>query len=388
MGKLYVGINGTATKVKRLYVGVNGIARKIKKMYVGVNGIARKVFGGELKYYGTATALSRARSEAASTTAGEYAFFAGGHIYNGVVSVVDAYNKSLTLTTPNSFGETYGSRELGAATAGEYALFAGGNGSTGQSNLHKQVRAYDGHSLVKTNATALSLEKFALGGAAVGDYAVFAGGFKNASEVIGTAEGYNSSLVKVEVASLTTSRAYMFSASNEAAAFFAGGTSGTGKSVVFYSAIDAYDDSLTLVNPANLSVARYDGAATSVNGYVIFAGGNTSRNSAYNQTVDAYDRSLTKKTVSDLSVARFGLGAATVEDFAIFAGGYSGSGRSKVVDVYDGSLTKLIAPSDLPAVSSRPCGGSIGEYALIAGGQNNASTSNSYKSTVYAYQVS
>lgn len=38
---MYVGISGTARKVKKFYVGVSGTARTVKKAYVGVNGVAR-----------------------------------------------------------------------------------------------------------------------------------------------------------------------------------------------------------------------------------------------------------------------------------------------------------------------------------------------------------
>ena len=44
---IYVGVNGTARKVKKKYAGVGGMARNIKAQYAGVNGLARKVFGGD-----------------------------------------------------------------------------------------------------------------------------------------------------------------------------------------------------------------------------------------------------------------------------------------------------------------------------------------------------
>lgn len=41
---IYLGIAGTARKVKKLFAGVNGTARKVKKVYVGVGGAARLVW--------------------------------------------------------------------------------------------------------------------------------------------------------------------------------------------------------------------------------------------------------------------------------------------------------------------------------------------------------
>ena len=45
MPGVYVGMNGTARKVKAQYAGVNGTARKVTSQYAGVNGIAQKVWG-------------------------------------------------------------------------------------------------------------------------------------------------------------------------------------------------------------------------------------------------------------------------------------------------------------------------------------------------------
>ena len=68
---VYIGVDNVARKVKKMYVGVDGVARKVKKGYIGVGGVARPFFsGGELAYYGTATALGNARSQLAATTVG------------------------------------------------------------------------------------------------------------------------------------------------------------------------------------------------------------------------------------------------------------------------------------------------------------------------------
>lgn len=45
--KSYIGINGTARKIKKWYIGVNGTARKVKKAYIGVNGIARQFYSSD-----------------------------------------------------------------------------------------------------------------------------------------------------------------------------------------------------------------------------------------------------------------------------------------------------------------------------------------------------
>jgi hypothetical protein len=64
---------------------------------IGIIGYSTKV----LSYYGTATSLLVARHYLSATTVGNYALFGGG--YAGSPSaVVDAYNTSLTRSTPTA----------------------------------------------------------------------------------------------------------------------------------------------------------------------------------------------------------------------------------------------------------------------------------------------
>ena len=118
--KTYIGVNNVARQVKKVYIGVNGVARKVKKIYIGVANIARQVFGGgELRYYGTATSLSEARKYLAATSVG---LFGGG--FPGPLSTVDAYDTSLTRTSPTALSVVRG--DLAATSVGNYALFGGG----------------------------------------------------------------------------------------------------------------------------------------------------------------------------------------------------------------------------------------------------------------------
>lgn len=124
----YVGVDGVAKKVKKIYTGVDDVARKVKKGYIGVGGIARPFFSGEkkLEYYGTATDLSVGRRELVATSVGNYALFGGGYSSNGPSNKVDAYNASLTRSTPTVLDlHRY---SLAATSVGGYALFGGGYG--------------------------------------------------------------------------------------------------------------------------------------------------------------------------------------------------------------------------------------------------------------------
>lgn len=128
----YIGVDGAARKVKKMYIGKSNIARKIKKAYIGIGGVARPCFSGGLEYYGTITELSQARYDLAATTVGNYALFGGGQDGSGELSVVDAYDASLTRTTPT--GLSVARHFLAATTVGNYALFGGGRASSNEQN--------------------------------------------------------------------------------------------------------------------------------------------------------------------------------------------------------------------------------------------------------------
>lgn len=65
----------------------------------------------------------------------------------------------------------------------------------------------------------------------------------------------------------------------------------------------------------------------------MFAGGQTGT-STTDAVADAYNATLTRGLPTRLSAARSVVSAATIGEYAVFAGGYTGSARSKVVDVY------------------------------------------------------
>lgn len=91
MGKAaYIGVSGTARKVKKAYIGVDGKARKIKKMYIGdANGKARLCWSGHTSKFACAVDdgyifssennLSWAKSASFSDT-----ILASGSTYGGI----------------------------------------------------------------------------------------------------------------------------------------------------------------------------------------------------------------------------------------------------------------------------------------------------------------
>ena len=128
------------------------------------------------------TDLSVARCRLAATHVGNYALFGGGassysdNSDNGVPhSTVDAYNASLTKTTPSTLSKArYG---LAATHVGDYALFGGGTdaGAYEDYNMYDTVDAYN-TSLTKTTPSTLSKARNNLAATHVGNYALFGGG--------------------------------------------------------------------------------------------------------------------------------------------------------------------------------------------------------------------
>ena len=83
---------------------------------------------------------------------------------------VDAYNTSLTRSTPTVLNVVRGS--LAATGVGSYALFGGGLGSSSSST----VDAYN-TSLTRSTPTALRQARYSLVATTVGSYALFGGGY-------------------------------------------------------------------------------------------------------------------------------------------------------------------------------------------------------------------
>ena len=353
---VYVGVGSKARKMKKAYIGIGGKARKVKKMYIGVGGKARLCYSAELERYGMAAALSAARDSMRAATVGKCALFAGGYSRSvfgyGVSSSVDAYDTSLTKSTPTELS----CKRCGhaAASVGGYALFAGGASSYniifGYDDIVSSVDAYDA-SLTRSAAHIIGATA-AIGGAAVGNYALFAGGTVNwpINEDNATSDVlvYDSSLTFTTAPWLSVARANVKGASVGNYALFAGGKAGS-----FYTTVDAYNASLTRTTATALSSVENNSAAATVGNHAIFVGNTAS--------ADIYDASLTKTSAAILSTARTGLAATTVGDYAIFSGG-------GVADFCDASLTRSSIGTSMTGYDMGAA--TIGDYALFAGGHS------------------
>ena len=328
-----------ARKIKKIFVGVSNTARKVKKGYVGVSGVAKLFFGGEgiLSYYGRATSLTNQKSSHAATTVGDYALFGGGS-NPAILNTVNAYNTSLTRSTPTALSAKISS--LAATTVGNYALFGGGVSSTSSSTSTNIVNAYDA-SLTRSTPTALSTARQNLSATTVGNYALFGGGYlKNAtSPYISTVDAYDASLTRSTPTALSVARQYLSATTVGNYALFGGGYTNSQSNGSYYQAIiDTYNTSLTRSTSAALSLGRYNIAATTVGNYALFGGGT---NGEISDIVDIYNTSLVHSISTVLSVARASAEATTIGNYALFGGGhyYQSDGYSytysATVDVYE-----------------------------------------------------
>jgi hypothetical protein len=154
-------------------------------------------------------------------------------------------------------------------------------------------------------------------------------------------------------------------------AFFAGGQmSGSIPS----AAVDIYDAGSDAWSTAALSAPRWSLSATSVAGKVLFAGGvlgppvvGGGTDGPRSAAVDVYDTTAGTWSVTSMSQARSHLAATSVNGYALFAGGYVDSWTpSDRVDAYDAN-TGTWSQASLSSASHKK-GTTVGPYALFAGG--------------------
>lgn len=364
-GKLYVGVGGTAAKVKKLYVGVNGVARKVKKLYVGVNGIARKVFGGgTFVYDGEATTLEKSKLLMWSASTPSYCFFFGGFSGSNYYKDVEAYNSSLTKTVkaPGAYSTAAynGGGVWLQGSTGEKVIFGGGkSGSSAWTSAMRIINS----SLTFSTVSALNKERAQMGTAYVGSYGIFFCGFDGTSTSVAckTVDFYDDSGTHTYDTVLVRQE-YSRGCSLPNHAVFNGWQGGTNFRDY------AYDSSKTLTTLSGCGISRTNYESAVVGGYALFAGGNDS----LTDKVIVYNDSLTLSYASDLSEARYYLASASLNGLAIFVGGITGGTPSSptttaTANQYDDSLTmKIIDSMTYPKYEF--AGGAIGDYLLFAGG--------------------
>lgn len=298
-------------------------------LFAGAGGSATVDAYDETYARTSAQPLSAARSALACAGCGTYLFFAGGITTSSssISSVVDVYDETLTriTTLQLSAARAY----LAGASVGDYAIFAGGATTESSSDV---VDAY-GDGLVRIVLTSLDQRRSSLTGVSAGDYAIFAGGGSSTKSAV--VDAYDEAFVHTALTQLSVERTELAGAFVGGFALFGGGNQSTSSSSVASSVVDAYDtSSMTHTTATALSTARYSLASTSINGYAIFAGGQTGGSNSESDVVDAYDTTLAICSLPKLSVARRELAGATAGASAIFAGGFGAFSGKDDVDAY------------------------------------------------------
>ena len=374
----------------------DGVARRVKRAYIGVGGVARPFLNTDIVYWGnsvdnssTLNSLSQSGEGIAATSTNKYAFFnrdvcdtydtsltykklngtgcyhsgattlnnvaffAGGMWDTGFSNIVVMYDNSHTrIVLPSKQGLSRARGRMASATIGNYAIFAGGrtSGKTNYTNAYGSVNIVDYYTIGGTGQVhpdGLSVATQGFAGTTVKDYAIFAGG------ALTTPNAFNKSMTRSFAESFTGYKYYLAATSVSNYALFGGGTTCEEddawdlKADNISGAVNVYDNSLTRVKATNLSLdfRKRDLAATNVDGYAIFAGGD-GYFSQYGigspqiiYSAITYDSSLTTKKFDLSNGGGRKLAATSVGDYALFGGGYTGNYvnttyKSSVINVF------------------------------------------------------
>lgn len=351
--RAYIGIDGSAEKIKKGHVGIDGTARKIKKAYIGIGGAARPCWsGGELVYYGVLPSLSEAKYQMATVNVGKYGLVGCNRdrSYN-----VDVYDISLTHSlAPGSAQRSHCS----SANAGTYGLmhnfFASG------SIWGNEINAYDEELTAQLSKSLTGTARGYTGGASAGEYGLFAGGASGFGSWSGSSDVnvFDANLTVSSAASLISSKYYVEGRSFSGKAVFAGGYNDSTRTD--YLDMDVYDESLTKTSVPSLSSPKEGFHQAAI-------AGNHLLYSLINGSVDVYDTNFVKTNGPSLSAVRSMGTFANLDRFAIYAGGQSGSTMYNTVDVYDENLTRTTGTS-INKARCRQSPLTVGNFALLCGG--------------------
>ena len=196
--------------------------------------------------------LSKARKSLAATSIGDYALFGGGAnttiLVGNLYNTVDAYNTSLTQLVATTLSVKRGN--LSATSVGDYALFGGGFGA-GTNNFGLAITAptdtVDAYnkSLTLSTITALSVARCDLAATTLGNYALFGGGSDKVSSTSDKVfydyvDVYDKSLTHAVTQALSTARNALAATSVGDYALFGGGYNYATGSSTYFATVDAY----------------------------------------------------------------------------------------------------------------------------------------------------
>ena len=319
----------------------------------------------------TVDALSLSRTNIATVSVGQRAYFAGGNEVLAPYEEVDIYDASTDSWSSASLSIPRAG--LGATAVGDLALFAGGYAAGPVPS--NRIDVLDTQSMTWSTAT-LSVARGSLGATTVGTKSIFAGGggsggVSNVVDIYDSALGLPSNPAAWSTASLSVARSQIAAVTVGDLAIFAGGFILGG---VPQDAVDIYDDSTGLWSTASLSVPRilgFSGAAV-IGTKAFFCGGHTSASGGPNMSdvIDIYDAQTGLWSTATLPADRGYMGVTALGNTLLCAGGQA-TGFASSADVYllDGDTAAHIATQSLSLSRSHLCAVTVSGRALFAGGQ-------------------
>jgi hypothetical protein len=268
-------------------------------------------------------------------------------------------------------------RFAAGVSVGDLALFAGGQDAQASQT---RIDVYNGASGTWEPTLDFTTPRFAVMATRIGNYVMFAGGALDSTTQTNLVEVYDSSIGPPtdpqawSTATLSQARFAGAATTVGGKAIFAGGWSGTFQSPVTSAVVDIYDSALGAPDDplawsaTTLTVPRGGLSAVSVGGQALFAGGTNFTSAAYD-TVDIYDDSTGIWTTESLSVARAWMGSTTVGTRAYFGGGQiNGLGSvTGTVDIYDAAANTWTQDA-LPVARGSLSAVALGNTVLFAGG--------------------
>lgn len=311
--------------------------------------------------------LSQSRYFLSSGNVTDYAIFAGGCNESGGTSynTVDAYNNSFTRTTASTLTTT--TDNFASASNGTYSVFAGG------STYKSTVNAFS-NNLTRSTLSNLSEGRHSLAGASINGNFLFAGGKPSANSYSSDVDVYNSNLVKSTSLSLLDRKAFLASTSLGNYALFGGGVQFENNTAFFSSTVDAFNQNLVMAFADDLSLPRGYFSASSSPNYALFGGGTGDgeelSDEELSDVVDVYDSNLTRVSTARLSEKRYYLCSSSINGYVLFAGGINSSiNRSYTVDAFNDDLINVDCPNlKYSRESFASSTLSSNHYALFAGG--------------------
>ena len=335
MKPIYVGVEDKAVVNSEIYAGVDDIARKVSRMYIGDDtNIARLCYDATRlvstdegtithDFTGTLTKINhRTYTEFADRLVLSGGIVSSSTEYSDKIDIIDS---SLTVTSLEMIMDAEKYNHCSCVIDDKYLAFFGGFklNNSGETDYHKGLEIYD-----KAFTKVLQQSLFHITGSAggsIGKYGVF---YSGVGKVNADTTQY------------------------------------------LYDKMLCIDDDLTITYKDITLKRSRAGAAFNKNKHILFAGGNSDAvMSEHCNHVEAFDTSLTRYEVADISSNCIDIKGANVGDYYLFGSPVLESGYSKIVYVYDDSLTKR---SNLELHASKLCAVvGTGDEAVFAGGYSS-----------------